>query len=229
MKKRDKYTLPSGTLQKAFHAIKNEGRTRAWVAQMIMSSIAGAIERDPKLRRKSPYAQIPVLEAQRILEERLRLCDPACAEHADYQKELEYLRSRKKARAIKARRHTDDEFRRADNARMNEYRKERYANDPAYRERRKEDQRRYYAKKRADPQYRLETRAKRRARYLADRAKPDYAERTRERNRRYREKRKERMASDPAYAAKIKAQRAEQNRRYAARVRLRQDGIELDD
>ena len=228
MKKRDKFTLPSGTLQKAFKAIRG-GRSREWVAEMIVNSIVRAVERNPKLKSKSPYAQIPEDEALAILKERLRICDPACEEHAEYEKELQYFRSRKKSKINQKRRKEDDALRRAQNAAANAWRKEKYHTDPEFRQQCRDYANAWNRERRKDPAFRIEQRRKRKARYEIERHDPEKREQTRERNRRYRAKQKERMKTDPEFAEAFRAKRREENRRYAAKVKLREEGFSLDE
>ena len=228
MKKRDKFTLPSATLQKAFKSIKG-GRSREWVAQMIMNSIVRAVERNPSLKSKSAYAQIPEMEALKILEERLRICDPACAEHADYAKELQYFRGRRRVERHKERIRTDEEFRQEFNSEKNAWRKEKYDSDPEFRQQCRDYANAWNAKKRKDPAFRIEQRRKRKERYENEKQNPEFKERTRERNRKYREKRKARMKVDPEFAQEQRAKRREENRRWEAKVKLREQGISFED
>ena len=225
---RDEYSLPSIPLQKAYKAISKEGRTRQWVARTILDSIQRAVEQNPKLRAQSVYAQIPEGEALIILEERLRIADPACAEHADYKAELAYYRGRKRAAREKARRQTDEAWRIEQNAKRAAYRREKRRTDPEFRAKLNAYAKTYMEEQMQDPLFRIEKRRKRRERYQRDRQKPGHAERVRANTRRWRKKHYQRMEEDPLYAIMHRTRRAEENQRYRAKVKLRKEGIVLD-
>ena len=216
--KTDKYWIPIRALKRARHQFKG-GMSCENIASSILMQMRKLAEQDDVWYERCPVLQMDEDEQLAIVMSRVDMANPESEDHDDYKRLLRRLVARKsyRVRVSKMTEEEKEEIRRKKNESRRKYLE---TNPEAIEKGRKYGRERYRKMRDEDPERYLEFLAKQRKYQKDAKATPEGKARYDANSRRGKERKKERMKSDPWF----REQELQKRRQYSKRYREKRDG-----